>query len=67
MKKVLQKINNSKGYISIETIIVAGLVLGFGIVTINAYQSSSVNVSSKSLNNIKTANNSYSVTHVVAP
>ena len=67
MRKMLEMIKNSKGYISIETVIVAGLIIGLGVFTISAFQTSSVSVANKALNNIKTANNSYSVTNVVAP
>ena len=61
MKKILGKVKNTKGYISIETVIVAGLVIGLGVLTISAFQSKANDVSKKALSNVETANTNYNV------
>ncbi len=61
MKKMLTKIKNSKGYVSIETVIVAGLIIGLSIFTIVAFQNKGNEVSKKALTNIDNANSNYKV------
>ena len=62
MKNLFKKMKNEEGYISIETVIVAGLVIGLGVLTISAFQKQANSVSNKALENIKNANDSYTVT-----
>ncbi|HCL4479971.1 TPA: hypothetical protein N2D99_002038 [Clostridium botulinum] len=61
MKKMLTKVKNSKGYVSIETIIVAGLVIGLGVFTIIAFQNKGNEVTKKAMTNIDNANSQYKV------
>ncbi|MFJ8528562.1 hypothetical protein [Bacillus sp. NPDC094106] len=61
MKKVLNKVKNSKGYVSIETIIVAGLVIGLGVATVILFQNKGNTVTDKALKNIETATEQYKV------
>lgn len=57
MNKFLTKIKKSKGYVSIETIIVAGLVIGVGVVAFIAFQGRANNITSSSLNKVDEATN----------
>ena len=67
MKNLFKMIKNEEGYISIETVIVAGLVIGLGVLTITAFQKQANDVSNKALTNIKNANDSYTVTAPTNP
>lgn len=58
MNKVLAQVKNSKGYVSIETIVVAGLVIGIGVVAFMAFQKRANKMTSDSLNKVETATNS---------
>ena len=58
MKKFVEKIKNSKGYVSIETIVVAGLVIGIGVVAFMAFQSKANTITNNSLNKVEQASNS---------
>lgn len=58
MKKFVKKIKNSKGYVSIETIVVAGLVIGIGVVAFMAFQSKANTITNNSLNKVEQASNS---------
>ena len=62
MRNMLKRMKEEEGYISIETVIVAGLVIGLGVLTITAFQKQANSVSEKALENIKSANDSYTVT-----
>lgn len=55
MKNVLAKIKNSRGYVSIETIVVAGLVIGIGVVAFMAFQGKANDITDKALNQVDTA------------
>lgn len=55
MSKFLTKIKKSKGYVSIETIVVAGLVIGVGVVAFMAFQGRANNITSSSLNKVDEA------------
>ncbi|MDX5808582.1 hypothetical protein [Bacillus cereus group sp. BfR-BA-02730] len=61
MKNMLKKIKNSKGYVSIETIIVAGLIIGLGVATVILFQNKGNTVTDKAMTNIDTATNQYKV------
>lgn len=58
LKKLLKK---KKGYVSIETIICAGLIIGLGVFTISAFQSKGNTITKKAMTNIETAMGSYDV------
>ena len=57
MNKILAKIKETKGYVSIETIVVAGLVIGVGVVAYMAFQNKSNALLKNSLNKVENANN----------
>lgn len=57
MSKFLTKIKESKGYVSIETIVVAGLVIGVGVVAFMAFQGRANTITSSSLNKVDEATN----------
>ena len=58
MKNILKRIKNSKGYISIETIVVAGLIIGVGVTAIMAFQGKANTLTQNALNKIDLATNS---------
>ena len=58
MNKMLTKIKESKGYVSIETIVVAGLVIGVGVVAFMAFQTKANKITDGSLNKVEQASNS---------
>lgn len=64
MNKVLAQVKNSKGYVSIETIVVAGLVIGIGVVAFMAFQKRANKMTNDSLNRVETATNSSTVNAV---
>lgn len=64
MNKVLAQVKNSKGYVSIETIVVAGLVIGIGVVAFMAFQKRANKMTSDSLNKVESATNSAQVNAV---
>lgn len=55
MEKILMNIKNSKGYVSIETLIVAGLIIGFGAFLIAKFVQSGKKVGDSGLNHVNTA------------
>lgn len=58
MNKMLAKIKESKGYVSIETIVVAGLVIGVGVVAFMAFQKKANKITNSSLDKVENATNS---------
>lgn len=58
MNKMLAKIKESKGYVSIETVVVAGLVIGVGVVAFNAFQKKANTITNSSLDKVEKATNS---------
>lgn len=58
MKNMIQKIKETEGYVSIETIVVAGLVIGVGVVAYMAFQGKANDISDNAMNQIDTALNS---------
>ncbi len=57
MERLVNTLRKNMGYISIETVIVAGLIIGLGALSISAFQTSANGVTSKALtevNNIQT-------------
>ena len=58
MNKMLNKIKESKGYVSIETIVVAGLVIGVGVVAFMAFQTKANTITNSALDKVQNATNS---------
>ena len=58
LNKALTRIKDSKGYVSIETIVVAGLVIGVGVVAYMAFQTKGNVLLENSINKVEEANNS---------
>ena len=58
MNKMLNKIKESKGYVSIETIVVAGLVIGVGVVAFMAFQTKANVITDGALDKVENATNS---------
>ena len=58
MNKMLNKIKESKGYVSIETIVVAGLVIGIGVVAFMAFQTKANTITNSALDKVQSAANS---------
>ena len=58
MEKFLMNIKNSKGYVSIETLIVAGLIIGFGAFFIAKFVKSGKDVGSSAVNHVTEAQTS---------
>lgn len=65
MSKFLTKIKKSKGYVSIETIVVAGLVIGVGVVAFMAFQGRANKITSSSLNKVDEATNQAVVNNTI--
>lgn len=61
MKKLFKKLKSKKGYISIEVIIVAGLLLSVGVVSLMAFQSKANKVTKNSLTKVEEAANSITI------
>lgn len=57
MKNVLANIKNSRGYISVETIVVAGLVIGVGVTAFMAFQSRANTLTNGALTKVENATN----------
>lgn len=58
MKNVVAQVKNSKGYVSIETIVVAGLVIGIGVVAFMAFQGKANSITNQALDKVQNASNS---------
>lgn len=58
MKNIVAKVKNSKGYVSIETIVVAGLVIGIGVVAFMAFQNKANGITNSALDKVEKASNS---------
>lgn len=54
---MIKKIKNSKGYVSIEAIVISGLVIGVGVVAFMAFQSKANSTVNTSLNSIQKSEN----------
>lgn len=61
MKDIIYNIKNSKGYIGIEVTLIAGMIIGFGVLTITYFRISSTTITEGTLNSI---NNSIEDMHV---
>ena len=61
MNKMLAKIKETKGYVSIETIVVAGLVIGVGVVAFMAFQGKANTITNNALETVDEAINSAEV------
>lgn len=54
---MIKKIKNSKGYVSIEAIVISGLVIGVGVIAFMAFQTKANSTVNQSLNTIEKAEN----------
>ena len=59
MKKIINTLRKKAGYVSIETIIVAGLLIGLGSLSISSFQTSSNKVTSKALSQVEKVQTNY--------
>jgi Tfp pilus assembly protein PilV len=59
MQKVMTKLKKNSGYVSIETVIVAGLIIGLGALSIASFQTSSNGVTSKALGQVNKVQTNY--------
>ncbi|AMN31017.1 hypothetical protein [Clostridium perfringens] len=58
MNKILKNIKNSRGYVSIETLIVAGLIIGFGAFFIAKFVKSGKTVGTQAISHVTEAQTS---------
>ena len=65
MNKVVNFLRKREGYVSIETVIVAGLIIGLGALSISSFQTSANGVTSKALTQVNGVQSNY--TNLVAP
>ena len=59
MQKVVNKLRKNEGYVSIETIIVAGLIIGLGALAISAFQKSADGITTTALNRVEDVQDNY--------
>ena len=59
MRNLVNTLRKKSGYVSIETIIVAGLLIGLGSLSISSFQASSNKVTSKALTQVENVQNNY--------
>ncbi|WCK57692.1 hypothetical protein PP175_27025 (plasmid) [Aneurinibacillus sp. Ricciae_BoGa-3] len=60
MQKVMNKLRKNGGYVSIETVIVAGLIIGLGALSISAFQQSANGVTTQALTQVHNVQDNYS-------
>lgn len=58
MKNMVKQIKNSKGYVSVETIVIAGLAIGVGVVAFMAFQAKANSITKSALDKVEEAGNS---------
>lgn len=61
MKNIVKKIKNSKGYIGIEVVLIAGMIIAFGVVAITYFRQTSTSITEDSFKQI---NNSIEDMHI---
>ena len=59
MQKVINKLRKNEGYVSIETIIVSGLLIGLGALAVSAFQNSADGITTRALNQVEGVQNNY--------
>ena len=59
MQKVVNKLRKSEGYIAIEMIIVAGLIIGLGALAIASFQTEANGVTGKALKQVNDVQKNY--------
>ncbi|WCK57691.1 hypothetical protein PP175_27020 (plasmid) [Aneurinibacillus sp. Ricciae_BoGa-3] len=59
MQKVINSLRKNSGYVSIETVIVAGLIIGLGALSISAFQSSANGVTTQALAKVHSVQTNY--------
>ncbi|WCK57689.1 hypothetical protein PP175_27010 (plasmid) [Aneurinibacillus sp. Ricciae_BoGa-3] len=59
MYKIVNTLRKNSGYVSIETVIVAGLVIGLGALSISAFQTSANGVTNQALAKVHSVQTNY--------
>jgi hypothetical protein len=59
VQKVMNFMRKNSGYVSIETVIVAGLIIGLGALSISSFQGSANGVTGKALAQVNNVQNNY--------
>ena len=59
MQKLINKMRKKAGYVSIETVIVAGLVIGLGALSISSFQTSANGVTKTALEQVDNVQSNY--------
>jgi Tfp pilus assembly protein PilV len=59
MQKAINTLRKNSGYVSIETVIVAGLIIGLGALSISSFQTSSNGVTTKALSQVDSVQTNY--------
>lgn len=58
MKKLIEKVRESKGFISIEVIMIAGIIIVIGAVVMYAFTNNANTISNTAVNQLQDANDS---------
>ena len=59
MQKLMTGLKKNSGYVSIETVIVAGLIIGLGAFSIASFQGSSTKVTDTALTQVENVQSTY--------
>lgn len=59
MQKLVNTLRKKSGYVSVEIIIVAGLLIGLGALSISSFQTSANKVTSKALQQVEDVQDNY--------
>ncbi|PLS19745.1 hypothetical protein CVD28_04865 [Bacillus sp. M6-12] len=59
MQKVMNTLRKNSGYVSIETVIVAGLIIGLGAFAITSFQEASNGVRDTAIDQVKAVQTNY--------
>lgn len=59
MQKLMTGLKKNSGYVSIETVIVAGLIIGLGAFSIASFQGSSTKVTDTALDQVNSVQENY--------
>jgi len=60
MRKMIKKIKTKKGYISIEVILVAGILIALAVGNIATYKKKSTSLTSKAITELNRVDDAYS-------
>ena len=61
MKYIIRNIKNSKGYVGIEVVLIAGMIIGFGLLALTHFRQTSTEITEDSFQQI---NNSIEDMHI---